>query len=160
MAGRLARDAEASDVGVSAHDLQIVVDEGVTVRTRDCAVSVWASPWSNLFMDWAFMKTPEELEAVYAQIPEGTDIVVSHQPPYGYGDRYVHVGSGRVEHIGSREFLAAIERVRPKLVICGHIHDGYGRMEHDGIPICNVSVVDEQYQLVNPATVIDFPFTR
>jgi hypothetical protein len=139
----------------SATELQVLVDEGVTVQTRDGAISVWATPWSNLFMDWAFMKPPGELEAVYARIPKGVDILVSHQPPYGYGDRYVHIDSGRVEHIGSRELLAAIERVRPKMVICGHIHDGHGRMEHDGIPIHNVSVVNEEYRLVHEPTVID-----
>jgi Icc-related predicted phosphoesterase len=135
--------------------LQIVVDECVTVSAGDGALSIWATPWSNLFMEWAFMKTPEELETVYAQIPAGIDILVSHQPPYGHGDRFVHLGSGKVEHIGSRELLAAIERVRPRLVICGHIHDGHGRTQHQGIPICNVSVVNEQYRLVHRPTVID-----
>jgi len=106
-------------------------------------------------MNWAFMKAPGELEAMYAEIPEGTDILVSHQPPYGYGDRYVNVGSGKIEHLGSRELLAAIGRVRPRLVICGHIHDGHGRAEYAGIPIYNVTLVDEQSRLVHAPTVID-----
>lgn len=58
---------------------------------------------------------------------------------------------------GSRELLAAIDRVRPKLVICGHIHDGHGQYEYDGIPIHNVTVVDEQYRIAHPVTLIDFP---
>lgn len=137
-------------------DLQILVDEGTTVPTTAGAVSVWATPWSSPFMNWAFMKLSTELEAVYAQIPDGIGILVSHQPPYGHGDRTFNFGSGRVDHLGSRELLEAIDRVRPKPVICGHIHDGYGRTEHDGIPVYNVSVVDEQYRLVHPPTVIDF----
>jgi Icc-related predicted phosphoesterase len=53
--------------------------------------------------------------------------------------------------------LAAIERARPKIVICGHVHGAFGRSEHRGIPVYNVSVVDERYQLVNAPTVIDLP---
>jgi hypothetical protein len=144
-----------SPAQASTTDLQILVDEATSVPTSDGPISVWATPWSNRFMNWAFMKAPGELEAVYAKIPEGIDVLVSHRPPYGCGDRSFDVGSGRVEDLGSRELLAAIERVRPRLVICGHIHDGYGRAEYEGIPICNVTLVDDQYRIVHAPTVID-----
>jgi len=118
-------------------------------------MSVWASPWSNPFMNWAFMKTPEELSAVYAEIPVGIDILVSHQPPYGCGDELTDPRSGIVEHVGSHELLAAIDRVRPKVVICGHIHDGHGGYDYGGVPVYNVSVVDEQYRPAHSPTIID-----
>jgi Icc-related predicted phosphoesterase len=108
-------------------------------------------------MTWAFMKAPHDLERVYAAIPASVDILVSHQPPLSYGDDTLDVRSGRVDHVGSRELLGAIERVRPALVICGHMHRGFGQYEHRGIPIYNVSVVDEGYRLANPPTVIDLP---
>jgi 3',5'-cyclic AMP phosphodiesterase CpdA len=137
-------------------ELQILVDELTRVPVSDARareLSVWATPWSNQFLSWAFMKEPAELAAIYAAIPEGIDILVSHQPPYGYVDG---AGTGSAaSHLGSRELLAAIDRVRPKLVVCGHIHEGHGRAEHKGIPIYNVSVVDEWYRLVHPPTVID-----
>jgi hypothetical protein len=47
--------------------------------------------------------------------------------------------------------------VRPRIVVCGHVHGGFGRYEHQGIPIYNVSVVDEAYRLVNAPTIIDLP---
>ena len=124
---------------------------------NDDVLSVWATPWSNQFMDWAFMKPPAELEAIYTKVPQGIDILVSHQPPYGYGDRYGDGAAGGGQHLGSRELLAAIGRIRPGLVICGHIHDGHGRFEWDGIPIYNVSVLDEQYRHVYSPTVIEIP---
>ena len=101
------------------------------------------------------MKSREELAETYAAIPEGIDVLVSHAPPYGYGDGSVDEQTGAVEHLGSHELLAAIARVKPRLVICGHFHGGYGYFEYDGTPIYNVSVVNEKYRLVRSPTVID-----
>lgn len=138
----------------AAGRLDVLVDEAVHLVN---GATVWATPWSNAFGDWAFMRPPAELAGVYAQIPTGIDILVSHQPPHGYGDEQLAPEVGARLHLGSRELLRAIERIRPRLVICGHIHAGHGRYVHQGIPIVNVSVVDEDYRLAHPVTLIDLP---
>ena len=82
---------------------------------------------------------------------------MSHQPPFDYGDRTFNLDSGRVEHVGSRELLDGDRESSAEdrdLRACSR---GFGRYEHQGIPIYNVSVVDESYQLVNAPTVIDLP---
>ena len=150
-------EGDSPDVA-SSTELQIVVDTATSVPGTGAtgrSISVWATPWTRPFMHWAFMRSPEALAETYAGIPEGVDVLVSHQPPYGCGDRSVDEQSGEVEHLGSHELLAAIARVKPRLVICGHIHGGHGYFEHDRTPIYNVSVLDEQYRLVRSPTVID-----
>jgi Icc-related predicted phosphoesterase len=142
----------------SSTALQILVDGGTSVPGNGAAgraISVWATPWSRRFMHWAFMKSREELAEIYAAIPEGIDVLVSHAPPYGYGDRSIDGQTGEVEHLGSRELLAAIARVKPRLVICGHIHGGHGYFEYNATAIYNVSVLSEQYLPVRSPTVID-----
>lgn len=43
------------------------------------------------------------------------------------------------------------------LVICRHVYGGFGRDEHQGVKIFNVSVVDETCRRVNAPAVIDLP---
>lgn len=134
----------------------VKVDELVEVN----GLKIWFSPWSNQFGHWAWMDEPHRIGGLYySQIPEGTDIIVSHQPPYGYGDtpdpRYC-IGEGP-QHVGSKELLDTINRVKPKVVICGHIHGGFGRYKHLDTTIYNVSFVDEAYRPTNGVTeIIEF----
>lgn len=153
--GQACRFDRDSPTARPASGIQILVDAGTEVPAAGRSISVWATPWSREFDRWAFMKTPEELAQLYAGIPAGIDILMSHQPPYGHGDRYESPGSGEIEHLGSPELLAAIARIRPRLVICGHLHAGYGHSVYQGVPIWNVSVVNDDYQMVRLPTVID-----
>ncbi len=52
---------------------------------------------------------------------EGADLVISHSPPKGVVDR---TSTGL--SIGSTALYATIEKVQPKLVFCGHVHDSWG----------------------------------
>ncbi len=133
-------------------------------------LTVWFSPWSNEFCGWAWMQPAARLQAVYDAIPKGIDILVSHQPPFGYGDQVPAnlrlAGEDSNGHVGSKELLATINRVRPRAVICGHIHSGFGQYQHvlpcltgpdcghAETTIYNCSLVNEQYQRVNPITEI------
>lgn len=112
-------------------------------------LTIWGSPWSNKFCDWAYMKSERELAEMYDYIPDGTDIIISHGPPYGYGDLTY---DGR--HVGSPSLLRAIDRVKPKVVITGHIHEAFGKYRHMTTDIYNVSIVNSRYQHVNPVTMI------
>lgn len=131
----------------------IKVDEGVEYE----GLKLWFTPWSNQFGHWAWMDQPYNLANKYNQIPEGLDILVSHQPALGYGDtpdpRY-YMGDGD-DNVGSRELREAITTKRPKTLICGHIHGGYGTYQHLDTTIYNVAQMNEAYEPVNSVTVFE-----
>lgn len=81
---------------------------------------------------WSFDLTEDEAAGQLERCPEGAVLVV-HSPPRGFLDQ-VH---GR--HLGSRAVLEAIERKRPALVVCGHIHQCWGEEAMVGAtPVVNV----------------------
>ena len=81
---------------------------------------------------WSFDLSEEEAAGKLEQCPDRAVLVV-HSPPKGYVDE---VG-GR--HLGSTSVLEAIERTRPALVVCGHIHQCWGGEAKIGItPVVNV----------------------
>ena len=46
---------------------------------------------------------------------------------------------------------ATLERVRPRLMVCGHIHPGYGPYKSFAdTEIVNAALVDDRYRPVNP----------
>ena len=86
---------------------------------------------SNLF-PWSFDLSEDEAAAKLESCPEGAILVV-HSPPKGYVDD----ADGR--RLGSEAILAAIERTRPRLVLCGHIHQCWGCEATIGTtPVVNV----------------------
>jgi Icc-related predicted phosphoesterase len=123
---------------------------------------IHGTPWTPTFFDWAFMKEDEFLWGYWSAIPDNVDILLSHGPPYGVCDEtfYQGVSGGSV---GSKSLRQAVIHKRPKIIICGHIHDGYGFdviMGEKSILVYNVSIMDEIYAPTNPVTYIRYAEPR
>jgi Icc-related predicted phosphoesterase len=78
-------------------------------------------------------------------IPAVTDVLITHGPPFGVLDQ----SHPSTAHLGCEELAKAVERIRPRLNIFGHIHGGHGQMAANGTRFVNASVVNEAYRLVN-----------
>lgn len=116
-----------------------------------CAgISIYGTPWTPMFGNWAFMKEDDELKDVFVKIPKGVDILITHGPCYGILDT-----TDSMKHVGSYSLLDAVSKRKPKIHICGHIHSGYGKQESDATTFYNVSVLNDDYKVVNEPTIID-----
>lgn len=114
-------------------------------------VKFWGCPHTKKFNQWAFMKNELALRQDHSSIPEDTDILIMHGPPFGYGD----LVTPRNEQIGSPALTEWIEKNQPKLVICGHNHGGFGTYRLGETLIANVSYLGDNYQPRNPPQVIE-----
>jgi Icc-related predicted phosphoesterase len=120
--------------------------------TEAGGLRIHGSPWTVTFMEWAFMKDEADLVPVWAEIPDDVDVLVTHGPPYGYGDLAVHGLNVGSETLATR--LSELERLR--LHVFGHIHEAGGSRDTNGrTTIANVSYVDFDYRPAQPAAVFD-----
>jgi Icc-related predicted phosphoesterase len=103
-----------------------LLGKGITylqdAETAIDGVRFWGSPWQPTFLNWAFnLPRGEALANKWALIPAGIDVLITHSPPHGIGDRSSDAGRA-----GCADLLAAVRRVRPALHLFGHIHPDGG----------------------------------
>ena len=79
------------------------------------------------------------------------DIVVSHSPIHGILDTSLRDN----KPAGIRVYRGFCERVRPKVWIHGHIHEGFGQAEFGSTKVYNVAMSDRAEKHANNAVVID-----
>lgn len=112
---------------------------------------IWGSPWQPWFCDWAFnLERGTEIRAKWSLVPEGIDVLLTHGPPLGHGDRTT---DGR--NVGCADLLDAVRRARPRLHVFGHIHEGYGQTMEGDTRCINASTCTVAYRPTNPAVVLD-----
>lgn len=117
-------------------------------------LNFYGSPWQPRFFDWAFnLMRGGELSEKWKLIPDDTDVLITHGPPFGILDEVPR--QYFVENTGCEELRKRVEEILPKLHIFGHIHCGYGTTEKFGVRFINASICDESYDPINLPIVID-----
>ncbi len=131
--------------------IQYLEDEILTTRYHgngkepDYDVNIYGSPWQPEFYDWAFNlpRNGEEMKARWDAIPNNTDILITHGPPFGFLDI---PGHGTPHNVGCELLRLRIDELRPKIHVFGHIHGSYGYYYNGHTHFFNASVLDERYK--------------
>lgn len=126
-------------------------DTSVTVE----GLNIHGTPWVPNLKRWAFHGgMGNRCKTKFNDIPEDTDILVSHGPFSGHGDFLEGYG-----HIGCTKMREKIHEVQPSLFVCGHIHEGYGHYRDSDIKhgVYNVAHMDEFYEPVNSPVELILP---
>ena len=118
-------------------------------------VKVWGSPWQPEFYNWAFNLPRQgwELGVHWNQIPEDTEILITHGPPFGHLDT---VKSNPTFNTGCELLRERVDVVKPKIHVFGHIHTGYGYKFDGNTHFFNAAVLDENYIFSQKPMTIDW----
>jgi len=116
-------------------------DSGIEIE----GINIWGSPWQPWFYDWAFnLQRGPEIKKKWDLIPQNTNVLITHGPPHKILDKTV-----RNIYAGCEELYSAIKRIKPKVHIFGHIHEGYGTFSDSETDYINASICTFNYKPVN-----------
>ncbi|MDX2368351.1 MAG: metallophosphatase domain-containing protein [Colwellia sp.] len=105
----------------------------------------YGSPWQPTFQNWAFnLERGKAIQKKWDLISNDIDVLITHGPVFGILDK---IFSG--ENVGCENLLSKVEEIKPKVHVCGHIHEGYGEVVCQGIKFINASVTNVHYQPTN-----------
>jgi Icc-related predicted phosphoesterase len=144
----LAEDNPALFRSMIPENVIYLEDEGVEIEE----IKFWGSPVTPWFYDWAFNRQRgKEIKAYWDKIPADIDILITHGPAFGFGDK-----TFRGDLAGCKDLLDAVERTKPKYHIFGHIHEGHGISKNNYTTFINGSNVDYKYRLINAPLPFEF----
>ena len=124
--------------GIYLQDSSVVID----------GVKFYGSPWQPAFCNWAFnLPRGDRLAAVWSQVPDDTDVLITHTPPAGILDS--------AERVGCSDLTARIERLQLRLHVFGHVHASHGTTKQGQTTFVNAAICDEDYHPIQPAIVVD-----
>lgn len=110
----------------------VLINEAVTVA----GLRVWGSPTTPVGPAFG-VRSEEQRRRLYAFIPENTGLLITHGPPFGVLD----CNPGSRLHQGDPILLEAVNQVRPKLHVFGHIHGSYGLFEDKYTTFVNAALL-------------------
>jgi len=129
-------------------------DSGVSID----GVNFYGYPHTPVFCNWAFNKSPNDLEEAANKIPDNTDVLLTHGPPYGIldtvADRYlIGYDPNETKHCGCTQLKKRVNKLlNLKLHVFGHIHSAHGivkpsKLGKSSTTFVNASCVNESYEL-------------
>jgi Icc-related predicted phosphoesterase len=128
-------------------------DNGVEIE----GLKFYGTPVQKIFYNWAFNRPEEKLAKYYAAIPDDTDILITHNPPYMIGDLVPSHGTNE----GSPSLYKEVtERVKPLISTFGHIHEGRGIYVGNNTTFINASNLDDNYDCVYNPIVVEIDENR
>jgi predicted phosphohydrolase len=140
------------------HEFGSELDPGLRARLSNAVVlvnetakidgvAIWGSPVTPMEGGAFALSCSEDRARLYSQIPPDTQILLTHTPPFGVLDGEAHAGC--------RELRTAVIRIRPRLHVFGHIHDGYGTRATRHTMFVNAALLGEYGSLDKQPIVLE-----
>lgn len=109
-------------------------------------VKFYGTPSQPVFCNWAFNHLDRDRKFFYGAIPDDTDVLLTHCPPYEILD-LVGRSYSKGQNVGCPILLERVNEVKPKLHCFGHIHEQeVGIQIEEHTTFSNACIMDDSYE--------------
>lgn len=109
---------------------------------------IFGTPYCKIFGNWPFMRSADVLKHKFSEIPNGLDILISHDAPYGVSDICLEGCWADGDHIGNTQLRDIVLSRQPIYHFHGHLHSSNHNEEMLGITkVFNTSILNEEYKV-------------
>ena len=127
----------------------LLIDQSIEIM----GLKIWGSPVTPLLGEAFGVASDRDRTKLYSLIPNDTDILVTHCPPYGVLDQ----APCSELHQGCHQLLDAVHRVQPMIHVFGHVHGAYGTFNTPDTLFVNAALPGQGYDLSNRPQVFKIP---
>jgi predicted phosphodiesterase len=140
-------------------DEEVSLDLGLQGDRHE--IRVYGTPWQPAYAQhdpscaaFTLPRGSDSLRSKWNDIPHGIDILVTHGPPYKRRDE-----TWKRQQVGCQDLLHTVQGrgVPPRVVVSGHIHEGYGYCFDGRTLFVNAACKAKRGALLNPPIVVDVP---
>ena len=111
---------------------QFLVDQTVEIG----GLKIYGAPWVNELEGAAFSLDHDEIESKWESIPNDTDILITHVPPFGILDL-----ARNGENWGCSLLADRVVEMNLRFHCFGHVHYSYGIADQNGITFINAASI-------------------
>lgn len=129
-------------------NIHILNDSGITLE----GIKFWGSPITPWFHDWAYNRWTHEIDQHWDLIPEDTNVLITHGPPYGVLDEVIRDR----QKVGCEKLMERVNQINPKIHVFGHIHEANGQEKIGDTLFINASSLNVRYDYTNKPIVINY----
>lgn len=106
-------------------------------------INIFGTPYQPVYYDMAFNINDKDRKKLFDKIPEDTNILITHCPPYGILDKLYDN-----KCVGDKVLLDCINtRLKSlKYHAFGHIHEANGLLIKDGVTYINAAICNLNYK--------------
>lgn len=118
-------------------------------------IKIFGSPWTPEFCNWAYNYYWYEAKVIWDKIPQNTQILMTHGPPEFILDEVREYM--KIKYCGCPELARKIVTTPSiQFHLFGHIHEGHGKVEKNGVTYLNSSIMDGNYKPTNRPQYFEF----